>query len=291
MATDASLLRLTADRGVAAAFVFSWEDEWFKRTWNTTEHQDAERRQLWHDPLTNEQYFGLMATDPGRIPDAAAEATPTDGAVEYAYVWADHSWVHVEVTGRDGVPAKLGVDADVLPGPDVADYRVAVDRGAGTATAQVRQALDPIRLDTSSRPYRPDEAEPWHVFWLLTNRARAGHPAEYDRVGELVEGSWDPRDPHFDSMATWQVDEAHDTVRLRIPWSMLGLADPSQKLALGPGTPAPMVKIPGIAFDVTVDGDTQRLRLDWPEWTRVTYTVRPKAGTDVLERALRDLAP
>jgi hypothetical protein len=291
MAMDASMMRMMADKGLSGAFVFSWEDEWFKRTWNTQDHQDPERRQLWHDPLTNEQYFGVVATDPGKIPDAAVEVTPTSGEIEYAYVWADHSWVHVEVTGRTRTPDRLDVAADVLPQLAGPDYRVALDRSADTGEASVRAELDPIRLDTSQQPYRPDAAQPWHRFELLTNRAYGAKPAEYQPVGDLRRGSWDPRSQDFDSTSTWSVDNAHRTLRLRLPWSMLGIADPSQKLALGPGRPAAMVPVTGIGLDLDADGTTQHLDLTWPTWTRVSYTPRLKAGIGTLESAYRSLAP
>ena len=75
---NADMMRMMEDKGIGGAFVFAWTDEWFKRTWNTMEHQDAERRQLWHDPLTNEQWFGLIATDPDPVADAAVEMMPAD---------------------------------------------------------------------------------------------------------------------------------------------------------------------------------------------------------------------
>ena len=99
-------------------------------------------------------------------------------------------------------------------------------------------------------------AQPWHEYHLLTNAGRQGRPEEYDPVGRLVEGSWDPEHQDYDSMATWHVDEKRHTLRVRIPWSMLGMADPSQRLALGEGVPAAMVTIPGIGFDVDADGST-----------------------------------
>jgi hypothetical protein len=291
MAMDASMLRMMADLGVAGGFVFSWEDEWFKRTWNTQEHTDPERRQLWHDPLTNEQWFGITATDTKQVPDAATELVPEGGATKYVYVWADYSYVNIEVTGRAGAPRRLRVDADVVPGPQKSDYRLLLDTRAGTGQMQVRRALDPVRLDVRGASYRPDQSAPWHDLVLLTNRALKGRPAEYDPVGRLVEGTWDPRDPAYDSMATWRVDEKQDTVKVRLPWSMLGMADPSSRLALGEGRPAARVKIPGITFSLDVDGEQQQLDLTWPTWNRVEYTTRVKAGADVLAKAYADLAP
>ncbi|QBX56464.1 hypothetical protein EXE58_13980 [Nocardioides seonyuensis] len=294
MAINADLMRMLAEKGIGAGYVFAWQDEWFKRTWNTQEHQVDERRQLWHDPLTNEQWFGLIATDADPLVDAAVEALPETGPLEYVHIWADASWVHLEITGRESVPPSVEVDADVVPGPEAADYRLVVEPGAGTAQSWVRRELDPIRLDTREVPYRPDAAEPWHPFQLLVNRAQTRpipQEAEFSDVGQLVEGSWDPSAEEFDSLATWQVDEERRTIRVRWAWSMLGLADPSSRTALGEGIPAEMVKIPGITFAVQTGGERLDLELVWPEWNHTTYTTRPKAGLAVLEKAYSDLAP
>ena len=279
-----------------SAFVaIAWTDEWFKRTWNTMEHQDGERRQLWHDPLTNEQWFGLVATDPEPVADAAVEMMPETGAYEYLYAWADASYVHLDVKMREALPERLVLDADVVPGPDGADYRVTVDVSAGTARLDVRRELDPIRLDTPMRPYHPDAADDWHLYRLITNQEyhHDGHhyPAEYQDVGELFEGSWDPSDEAVDSMSTWHVDQARRTVSLRIPWAMLGFADPSSHLALGEGTPAERVTSEGIGFDLDADGATQRLDFVWPDWNNTGYRERQKTGLDVLADTYRDLAP
>src|SRR3546814_10912814 len=82
MQIDAGLMHLIHDQGLSGAFVFSWTDEWFKRTWNTMESQDPERRQVWHDPLTNEQWFGVIATDTARVPGSTRELVPEDGPLK-----------------------------------------------------------------------------------------------------------------------------------------------------------------------------------------------------------------
>jgi hypothetical protein len=183
----------------------------------------------------------------------------------------------------------------VVPGPDKADYRVTVDLAAEAARLDVRRELDPIRLDTPMRPYRPDQADDWHLYRLITNQEyhHDGHhyPAEYQDVGDLVEGDWDPNAKDFNSLATWRVDEGRRTVSLRIPWSMLGFADPSSHLALGEGTPAERVTSDGIGFDLDADGATGRLDFVWPDWNNTGYRERHKTGLDVLADTYRDLAP
>ena len=67
MAIDGELLEMMHALGLGGAFVFAWSDEWFKATWNTVDHQlPADRRALWHSAWTNEQHFGLVASDPGK---------------------------------------------------------------------------------------------------------------------------------------------------------------------------------------------------------------------------------
>ncbi|WP_114423683.1 hypothetical protein [Nocardioides houyundeii] len=298
MEMNAEMMRMMEDLGLGGAFVFVWADEWFKRTWNTMEHQVGERRQLWHDPLTNEQWFGLVATDPAPLVDAAVEELPedlpADGAYEYLYTWADASWVHLDIKFRDELPERLVLDADVVPGARRADYRVSVDRVAGSARLEVRRELDPIRLDTPMRPYVEDMDAPWHLYRLITNQSYekpAPHPAEYQDVGELVEGIWDPKSPDYVSTSTWQVNQEHRTISLRIPWSMLGFADPSSRIALGEGEPAELVEVDGITFRFDADGARHEQVFTWPSWNRADYTERPKQGIEVLEQAFRELAP
>ncbi|ORX54681.1 hypothetical protein BCR36DRAFT_9650 [Piromyces finnis] len=40
--------------------IFSWQDEWFKRTWNTMDNTNETRRAYWDDVQTNEQNFGIL---------------------------------------------------------------------------------------------------------------------------------------------------------------------------------------------------------------------------------------
>src|SRR5699024_8599816 len=53
------------DSGCARSLIFSWQDEWFKRTWNTMHYVDLDNTPYWSDYQTNEQFFGLLTFDPG----------------------------------------------------------------------------------------------------------------------------------------------------------------------------------------------------------------------------------
>ena len=63
----------------AGGVVFSWHDEWFKRTWNLAPFSDPNRRPFWSNVQTPEQRFGLLSFDP-------ADAVPLDGSPD---AWED----------------------------------------------------------------------------------------------------------------------------------------------------------------------------------------------------------
>ncbi|WP_186579611.1 hypothetical protein [Aquibacillus kalidii] len=54
------------EEDLAGGLVFSWQDEWFKRTWNTMDYDNPDRRPFWDNIQTNEQHFGLLSFDPGK---------------------------------------------------------------------------------------------------------------------------------------------------------------------------------------------------------------------------------
>lgn len=51
------------DEGYLGGLIFSWQDEWFKRTWNTMDLDNPDRRPYWSNAQTNEQHFGLLSFD------------------------------------------------------------------------------------------------------------------------------------------------------------------------------------------------------------------------------------
>ncbi|WP_054950135.1 hypothetical protein [Numidum massiliense] len=61
----AKQFRTIVQEGLAGGLIFSWQDEWFKRTWNTMDYDNADRRPLWSNKQTSEQHYGLLSFDPG----------------------------------------------------------------------------------------------------------------------------------------------------------------------------------------------------------------------------------
>ncbi|MFZ7946432.1 hypothetical protein [Neobacillus sp. 19] len=63
---DRHLYHSIVSEGYAGGLVFSWQDEWFKRTWNTMDLDNPDRRPFWDNQQTNEQHFGLLSFEPGQ---------------------------------------------------------------------------------------------------------------------------------------------------------------------------------------------------------------------------------
>ena len=300
MRIDADLLRLIRDVGLSGGLLFAWTDEWFKVTWNTVAHQPADRGQLWHDPLTNEEHFGLVATDP----TGALNPDPRqlgDGVG----VRVDEAYLHLTVPGVPAGPVTIGLNAvAAIEGPPppgsadrAADTAVVLDTTARSGRVWVREELDPTVLDYELAPgARPDPVGGWRPFQLITNRPltvpSTGRrlPVEFQDVGLLRYGNWDPADPAYDSLATWRLDG--DVLRIRLPWAFAGLADPSSRLALLPDSPQRTVPTAGIGLTVrTATAALTPGLIEWEPWQRVGYQERLKAGAEQVRQAMLDVAP
>jgi len=76
---DAQLMREIGEEGYAGGIVFAWQDEWFKKTWNTMRFELPEdRRSLWINVLTNESLFGLLGMYPNKDGVLHIDGDPAD---------------------------------------------------------------------------------------------------------------------------------------------------------------------------------------------------------------------
>lgn len=115
------------EAGSAGGIVFTWQDEWFKRTWNTMQNVDLSVTPYWSDYQTNEQYFGLLSFDPGEersvcYPDGdRSEWTEEDLVSEQNGVRLsmkqDERYLYflVEQEGFDVLRDKLYIPIDTTP--------------------------------------------------------------------------------------------------------------------------------------------------------------------------------
>lgn len=305
MSTDASLLRELKDLGLGAGFVFEWGDEWFKSTWNTQPRQQpADRKALWHDPWTNEQWFGVLATDAaGRSPVRRVVSSSAGLAVDVAH---DPSWLYVtarvpqpgrslvlglDVIPEPGEPALLPAGAGANAGSDVA---VVAD---GTGVQVLDRGDQDGRLLDGGRVAADLRLGTWALQRLTTNRVLTmpgtGRrlAAEYLAVGRLREGDWTTGASGRDSLAQYHWSADGRTLSLRLPWSSLLMGDPSSRTALVlHGAQRGVQVVPGITVRAVSGGADASGPYTWDTWTSVEHTERLKDGAGDLAAAYRDTA-
>lgn len=292
LAMDASLIHVIHDVGLGGALLFAWTDEWFKFTWNTLPRQevaDSERRALWHDPLTNEQWFGLNAEDP--VPVGDRTVIESGSGIQRVVINHDASYLYVTTLLSTVPTSKFRLGFDIVPGglplpgggAEGQDVAVVLDPDRHTGVACIRGDMNPLLLDgqKASDVPRPG-GDGWSLQQLSINRSFDLNgrflPAEYFPVGELREGRWDLRSADYDSRSTWRVDGP--TVYVRIPWSMLMMGDPSSRTAVVPvdGKPrAVTVAQIGLLVDAGAGGQA-RATFSWEGWQRADYRERLKTG-------------
>ncbi len=333
MAMDAELLRIIRDQGCAGGFVFEWADEWFKFTWNTIDYEiPSERRQLWVNPLTNEEHFGLVAADPGAQPVVTVDGKGGEwlsngsqvieesrGALREVRAVKDEGYLYLRLVLDDPSVWQrqaLTIGVDVLPGGNgglpglpradpEADYAVILGPGR-RGSSLVASRDDPFWVTYGLSRHFVDRVKPayppgpgvgiWHLQRQITNRPlvvpstgeRLG--AEWFDAGRLRFGSADPADPRFDCRVTWA---AGDCVEIRLPYALIGFADPSSLRALALSRDGALATSPVNRVGLTVAVGSELATTTgyaWDPWQTVAWHERPKAGIAAFAAAVVDVS-
>ncbi|MBQ8390829.1 MAG: hypothetical protein IJX52_07630 [Oscillibacter sp.] len=252
--------------GCAGGCVFSWQDEWFKRTWNTMYAVDLTRTPYWSDYQTNEQYFGLLSFDPGEEKSVC-------------YVDGDVSeWTEEDiVTKNEGMTLSMKYDEKFLyfrvnkPGLDFENetiylpldttpksgstycenYALLFDRavdfllvlnGEKNSRLQVQERYEALRSTYAENVYEfdtyvsgnvPDVDSPLFVnVDMILQTATAllyrdnTAPAEVFETGLLTYGNANPASPDFNSLADFIC--SGEDIEIKLPWQLLNFSDPSR---------------------------------------------------------------
>lgn len=253
--------------GSAGSCLFSWQDEWFKRTWNTLHAVDTDNTPYWSDYQTNEQFFGLLTFDPGEeesvcyVDGDSAEWTAED------VVWEDGRgslsmkydekflYFYAQWEGFDPERDTLYIPIDTTPKTGSTycqNYDITFERpcdflirihGENDSRVMVQERYEVLKavywesyyiVDPYVSP--PDKRSPLFVNIDLALRLADLVPkSEMDqRVGEAVEtgllrlGNANPDSADFDSLADFMFTE--NGVELRLPWQLLNFSNPSEMM-------------------------------------------------------------
>lgn len=255
------------DAGCAGSCLFTWQDEWFKRTWNTMHAVDLDKTPYWSDYQTNEQYFGLLTFDPGEeesvcyVDGDLSEWTQADlvsagEGLELSMKY-DEKFLYFLVR-KDGYSPEedtLYIPIDTTPKTGSTycqNYGVAFDRpcdflivirGREDSRVVVQRRYECLRSTYAYDYYEddpyvnpPEQDTPVfeRIYLPLIQQDFLKDPdistptgTKYE-TGRLRYGNANPDSEIFDSLADFIF--VGDCVELRIPWQLLNFSNPSEMM-------------------------------------------------------------
>ncbi len=300
-----TMLRLfhnVKDAGCAGAFDFSFIDEWFKSTWITAPlDYNPEARILWHNVMSPEQNYGLIGFQRPWVYQNWATYAPSQPITEINAA-ADYDYFHLKLKlgetmqslddiwiAFDTYSAALG--ESVLPTGDTIQNRAEFFLHINNFSAQlyVTQAYDIYGIwgntSTANQLFRsvPTNGAPWLIERWKTNNA--ANLLQY--VGNLsVQNNFSPPSS-MDAVKIY-----HDSVTIRIPWSLLHFVEPNSMRVFNDqkSTPLPEDTISD-GIQITAFYHNQIAippnRYTWPTWNVVNDVVEFKKGSfNILKNGL-----
>lgn len=254
------------DAGCAGSCMFSWQDEWFKRTWNTMHAVDLTKTPYWSDYQTNEQYFGLLSFDPGEeesvcyVDGDLSEWTDADRifsddtfslSVKYdeKFIYfliqkdgfspeTDTLYLPIDTTPQSGSTYCQNYDVGFTR---ASDFLLVID-GEDNSRLLVQERYEVLRamflhetedqdpylnpVDADSPVFNPIYLMLQTATPLLTGNWQA--TAEIYETGKLTYGNANPQDDAFNSLADFIFFD--DGVELKLPWQLLNFANPSEMM-------------------------------------------------------------
>ena len=292
--------------GCAGGFIFSWQDEWFKRTWNTADYENPERRPYWMNVESPEECFGLLAFEPGKK-DALVKVdgddsewrkkdliTENDGIRVYAKLDSAYLYLLVKGDTFDFEKDTLYLPLGILSGQgntqyngttfdDGADFLLRL-HGKKDSAVLVDAYYDLFQYSYSVQNHFYDEVPGQKMknsgffdkIYLAMNRPlklpETGKTTEFQRfdTGALHYGNGNPKSENFDSQSDFYA--GNHFVEIRLPWMLIGFMDPSTKEVVGDfyssNTIAPVVT-DGVKIGVCRSGSEKNVPMKlytWDDW-------------------------
>lgn len=255
--------------GCAGSVAFTWQDEWFKRTWNTMAYTDLTKTPFWSDYQTNEQYFGILSFDPGKeqsvcyVDGDHSEWTPEDilqqrdgFSLSYKY---DEKFLYFHVNKKDYDPNKdvLYLPIDTTPKTGSNSWRGAPGKfenpadfllvlsGKEGSKLLVQKRYEALRAIYSHRVYfedaylnaparDTDEFVPIKLMLQVPdNPSFELSNTGYDISTTYDTGKLTHGNGNPSSPEFNSLSDFYiegDTIEIRLPWSLLNFLNPSEMM-------------------------------------------------------------
>lgn len=246
--------------GMLGGLVFTWQDEWFKRTWNTMDLDNPDQRPFWSNAQTNEQQFGLLSFDTMKI-KVDGDTTDWFGTQPFyeteqmkLYVDSDERYLYMRLDVEDAA-----FTTDYYPiiyfntlanqgnrlyenQPLRADAEFALTiKGIQNAHLEVDAYYDifqklygnqlqlvPFEGSTEKNSGQFNKIEYALNKQLTIPLLNKELPFEKYETGILRHGNGNPNSTAYDSLADYYIHNEEGVVEIRIPWLLLNITDPGR---------------------------------------------------------------
>ena len=248
--------------GMMGGLVFTWQDEWFKRTWNTMDYDNPDRRPYWSNAQTNEQQFGILSFDTHKIGvDGNGDEWETDlmyegnNELKSMTMDSDERYLYFKIEHEPGFSGDIDIPLDIIQGQgnttfnnvdtsDAVDFiiqlrndesRVVVDDYYDFFNIQYGHTLKMIEsgkpLVNNSGRFNPIRFALNKELYLPDRDEMI--PFESYETGLLKEGVGNPEHEDYNSLSDYYWDSENGIIEIRIPWMLIGAKDPSQHEFIG----------------------------------------------------------
>ena len=251
------------DAGSAGSCAFTWQDEWFKRTWNTMANVDLDNTPTGATTRPTSSIFGLLAFDPGEEESVCyADGDPSEWTAEDVVLETgggslsmkyDEKFIYFYAQGFDPQAETIYIPIDTTPKSGTTycqnygltfqrpvDFVIRID-GEENSRVVVQKRYEVLRAmfmrETEDQdPYLdvPDLDTPEFQYIdlmlqtatpLLTGNWESS--AEVYETGNLAAATPTPTPG---TSTPWPTTCSPPTgVEIRIPWQMLNFGDPAER--------------------------------------------------------------
>ena len=264
---DEFMLNNIYEEGYAGGLVFTWQDEWFKRTWNTMDFDIPDRRAYWSNTQTNEQEFGVLAFEPGEkesicyvdgnINDWRKDKPIVSTDNSKLYIKSDEQYVYFLMNIKN---YKYNSNKIIIPIDSIinqgntsskslglnfkrpADFIIIID-GEHNSKVLVDSYYDSfyymysrLKMIDKDNKYENKNSGIFNPIYVCLNRElylpqdRVKLPLSKYETGKLTYGDGNPKHETYNSLADFYVKG--ENIELRIPWLLINIMDPSTRMVM-----------------------------------------------------------
>ena len=304
--------------GCAGGMVFTWQDEWFKRTWNTELATDSDYRAYWNDVQTCEQHFGLLEFVSDELENVPVIDGKSDDWSDEDVIYSDKqtklamksdsTYVYLMMESQGTDYSKVGnyiyFDINQNTGCNTYDGRklsrdgdfVLEINGKENTRLMVEENSDPYMItmaaqDVGTVDLHGYEGDSYHREYLVIDRSLTYPetgvtvPAQLIETGLMRFGSTDEESENYNYLTDFAYDG--DVIEFRIPWGLLGFAAPCIKeITTASGETA---KVDGMYVGCVIgDEDKGANKYTWKDWTVAHYQERLRKSYYILQDYLEN---